>query len=234
MNNRSAEKEKLDNLSLNGEPLYKALKSLEWVNRWLGNHRSTTKAIIKAYKKGRNPLRIIDLGCGGGDLMAVIAQSLQKKNIPFSITGIDANRNTLEYAAKKCAQFKEINFQQADILFPGFRLNECDVLITSHFIYHFSEKELAGFISNNLSAVTTCFICSELERSRLAYILFKCSSFFLALSKLAKQGGLLAIKRSFTKKEWLSVLNQAGVSAFRLRRIPLFRLQAIIYPGNKS
>lgn len=233
MNNRSAEKEKLDNLSLNGEPLHKALKSLAWVNRWLGNHSSTIKAIHNICKKENKPLKIIDLGCGGGDLILAVAKFLQKKGIAFSIIGIDGNSNTIEYAAEKCSGFPEISFQQADILAPEFKLNECDILMSSHFVYHFSEKELADFINKNLSATTVCFIFSELERSRLAYLLFKYFSFFMPLSRLAKQDGLRAIKRSFTKKEWLSVLNQAGVSVFSLRRIIFFRLQVIIYPGKK-
>ena len=230
MKTRSASSEKLDNLSLNGEPLHKALKSLEWVNRWFGNHRSTVKAIINVYNKEKKELRIIDLGCGGGDLIVCVAQSLRKIGAKFAITGIDGNNNTLKYAAEKCAGFPEVSFQQADILNPDFKLEHCDVLMTSHFIYHFSEKELSVFINKNLPGIKIAFICSELERSRLAYFLFKLGSFFLPLSKLAKQDGLLAIKRSLTKKEWLSVLKQANISAFSLRKVLLFRLQLIIPP----
>ena len=96
-----------------------------------------------------------------------------------------------------------------------------------------AEKKLAGFINKNLSATTVCFVFRELERNRLPYLLFKYFSFFMPLSQLTKQDGLLAIRRSLTKKECLSVLNLAGVSVFHLRRITFFRLQAIIYPGKK-
>ena len=233
MKTRSEVAEKLDNLSLSGERLHKALKSLEWVNKWLGNHPSTVKAILNVYNKVKVPLKIIDLGCGGGDLILRVAQSLKTAGAKFSITGIDGNCNTLEYAAEKCAGFPEIKFRQADILNPDFNLEECDILITSHFIYHFSEKELIRFIGKVLPVINRAFICSELERSRIASFLFKISSFFLPLSKLARQDGLLAISRSFTKKEWLSILNRATLSTFNLKRIPLFRLQIIIFPSNR-
>ena len=67
MNIRSSENEKLDDLTLHGEPLHKALQSLEWVNRWFGNHRSVVKAILRVTGKEKKTWHIIDLGGGGGD-----------------------------------------------------------------------------------------------------------------------------------------------------------------------
>ena len=76
---RFSEKEKIDNLNLQGEPLHKALKSLEWVNRLFGNNRPVIKAIHSIYKKEERPLHVIDLGCGGGNLALAVAKSLQKQ-----------------------------------------------------------------------------------------------------------------------------------------------------------
>lgn len=233
MRTRSDKKEQLDNLSLHGEPLHKALKSLGWINKWFGNHRSTVKSILNVYYKEQKPLKIIDLGCGGGDLIFAIAKALRKKDIRFSIIGIDGNKSSLQYAGEKCAGFGEITFQQEDILSPVFTPAACDILITSHFIYHFRETELVRFINNKLTNVSTAFICSELERSRFALFLFKVTSFLLPISKLAKQDGQLAIKRSLTKKEWLSLLLQTNIENFRLRRVPLFRIQLIVLLNNK-
>jgi 2-polyprenyl-3-methyl-5-hydroxy-6-metoxy-1,4-benzoquinol methylase len=233
MKTRSDKQEQLDNLSLQGEPLHKALKSLGWINKWFGNHRSTVKSILNVYDNEKKPLTIIDLGCGGGDLILVIAKALRKKGVQFSIVGIDGNNSSLQYAGEKCAGFGEITFQQADILHPAFKPAPCDILITSHFIYHFPEAALIEFMNNKLTNVATAFICSELERSDLALFLFKLTSFLLPISKLAKQDGQLAIKRSFTKKEWLSVLKQTNIENFRLRRIPLFRIQLVVFRDNK-
>jgi 2-polyprenyl-3-methyl-5-hydroxy-6-metoxy-1,4-benzoquinol methylase len=224
MKNRSAEKEKLDDLSLDGEPLHKALQSLAWINRWFGNHRSVVKAITNIDKKEIKTLGIIDLGCGGGDLILAVAKALQKKDIRFIITGIDGNVNTLAYAQKKCAGFPEINFLQADILHPDFSLQPCDILISSHFMYHFAGDVLVDFLRNNIGVISTVFIISELKRSRLAMFLFKISSIMLPISNIAKEDGLMAIKRSFTKKEWISILQQAGIVSYNLQSVPLFRI----------
>lgn len=233
MKSRLTEPEQLDDLSLQGEPLYKALQSLAWINRWFGNHRSVIKAIHAINKKQEKPLRIIDLGCGGGDLVLAVARSLQRHTIEFSITGIDGNANSLAYARNKCAAFDEINFVQADILSDQFCIQPCDILISSHFIYHFPEEKLARFLKTNISSVSTAIIFSELERNRLALRLFKFSSFLLPISKLAKKDGLLAIKRSFIKKEWVSIMQQAGISTYRLQTVPLFRILLTIFQQKK-
>jgi 2-polyprenyl-3-methyl-5-hydroxy-6-metoxy-1,4-benzoquinol methylase len=221
---RSSEKEKLDDLNLHGEPLHKALQSLEWVNRWFGNHRSVVKAILSIYEKEEKPLRIIDLGCGGGDLALAVAKSLQQHKIEFTITGIDGNANTLAYAQKNCEAFHEINFLQADILSNQFSIQPCDILISSHFMYHFTADALVYFLKNNLPVISTAVVFSELKRNRFAMRLFKMSSFMLPISKLAKEDGLLAIKRSFSEKEWLAILQQAGIDTYRLQNVPLFRI----------
>lgn len=233
MKSRLTGSEQLDDLSLQGEPLHKALQSLAWINRWFGNNRSVIKAIHAIIKKQEKPLRIVDLGCGGGDLVLAVARSLHQHTIEFSITGIDGNANSLAYARKQCASFAELNFVQADILSDDFCIQPCDILISSHFIYHFPEEKLARFLKSNISAVSSAIIFSELERNRFALRLFKFSSLLLPISKLAKEDGLLAIQRSFTKKEWVSIMQQAGISTYRLQVVPLFRILLTIFPEKK-
>jgi 2-polyprenyl-3-methyl-5-hydroxy-6-metoxy-1,4-benzoquinol methylase len=226
---RSAEKEKLDNLYLHGEDLHKALQSLAWINRWFGNHRAVIRAIHRVYNKEKKMLHIVDLGCGGGDLALAVAKSLRKHKIKCSITGIDGNAHTLAYAQKKCRGFPEINFLLDDILDKEFSIQSCDMLISSHFMYHFNEAVLIWFLRNNLSTISTAVIFSELKRNGFVMGLFKISSFLLPISNLAKEDGLLAIKRSFTKKEWLSIMQETGIGSYRIQNEPIFRILLTIF-----
>lgn len=233
MKNRMICNEQLDDLELKGQPLELALHSLAWINKWLGNNRSVIKAILAFYQKQDRPLRIIDLGCGGGDLIAAIAKSLQQHKIEFTITGIDGNENSLQFAQKKNSGFDHIDFMQADILHEDFQIPPCDILVSSHFIYHFSEEQLADFLRKNAPLISTAIIISELCRNRLAIFLFKFGSFLLPISKLAKEDGLLAIKRSFNRNEWLIVLKKAQINRYRLQSVPLFRILLTILTREK-
>lgn len=233
MKSRSLEKEKLDDLELGGKTLHQALKSLGWINRWMGNHQAVIKAIHRVYTPEKKTLHIVDLGCGGGDLALAVAKSLRKQKIRCRITGIDGNANSLVYAQRNCRGFGEIDFLLEDILDEEFSLLPCDMLISSHFIYHFSDEALTGFLKNNLSAVSTAIIFSELKRSRIALLLFNYLGFLLPISKLARSDGKLAIKRSFTKKEWISIMQEAGIGSFKIENEPLFRMLLTIFTIRK-
>lgn len=234
MKERSTSKEQLDDLDMQGEELHKALRSLSWINRWFGNNRSSVKAILAVHQKQKAPLHIIDLGCGSGDVSLAIAGALKDKGTPFSITAIDGNENILAYAREACRRIPEIKFVRSDILAPAYRIAPCDILFSSHFIYHFSEDTLAAFIQRNRSLVSTAFIFSELERSRWGLMLFKFFSFLLPISKMARMDGQLAIRRAFSKKEWITILLKAGITCFTIKRAPLFRLQLIIFPHKNN
>lgn len=230
---RSSEKERLDDLNLDGETLHQALQSLGWINRWFGNHRSVIKAIHAVQKNEKKLLRIIDLGCGGGDLALAVAKSLRRHKIEFTLTGIDGNANTIAYAQHKCAAYSEIIFLQADIMNKDFCIPPCDILISSHFMYHFTSDALVDLLKSNVSDISTAFIFSELKRNQFAMWLFKYSHFMLPISRLAKADGLLAIQRSFAEKEWLAILQQAGIGTYRLQSVPLFRILLTGFTNSK-
>ena len=128
--------EKLDNLESTGKNLTQTLDGLSKINRWLGNTKHTLKAVRKEFEK-YDIKTIVDLGCGGGDNLIAIAHWLSKHHKKVQLIGIDGNQNVLDYAQKK-SKF-QIEFQQADLLHPNFVLPECDLLISSHFIYHFNK-----------------------------------------------------------------------------------------------
>lgn len=232
MKARSTQTEQLDNLSLEGEELDQALKSLAWINRRFGAHRTIIRSVLKIMRTHpeKKHFHIVDLGCGGGDVMRELARELQKKGRAFSITGIDGNANALKYAQRQNIAFPSINYRQADVLSANFDLKTCDILISSHFLYHFQSEDLIRFLQKNLPKVRLAFVNSGLERNRLAFCLFKGFAFALPISRMAKEDGLLAIRRAFTKKELEGVLAKIPDLDYELKRRLLFRLETTIYP----
>ena len=62
LTNRSHVQEDLDNLELQGKELKNTLNELSKINRWLGNTKSTLKAVQEQFKKNEIKI-IVDLGC---------------------------------------------------------------------------------------------------------------------------------------------------------------------------
>lgn len=222
---RDTRSEQIDNLSLNGKQLHLTLKSLAWINQYFGNRQNIIQPVLNVIRE--NPqikhFHIVDLACGGGDMLLILAGTLASRGISFSMTGIDGNEYSLKYAQEKSGAYPTIHYLQADILNPEFRIPACDILISSHFIYHYSATALINFFESNMPLVRLVFINSGLERNVWASRLFHWFGFLLPINAIAKKDGLIAIRRAFTKIELLTILEQTSYK-YTVNRVALFRL----------
>ncbi len=218
--------EQLDNLSLSGKDLDKTLSSLQLINIIFGNRKNLEKTLVNYLKQRPNTkkMHILDLGCGGGDCINYLSKRLKKHHPKINFTGIDGNQESTAYASRKNQDLGLINFVTADILDPDFMLPDCDVLISSHFIYHFSDQELVMFLKKLKSKNIKHIIFSELYRNRIAYFLFKYVSFILPISDIAKKDGLIAIQRAFSISELKKNIQKSDVTNFQIQKKPFFRM----------
>ncbi|WP_394748696.1 methyltransferase domain-containing protein [Spongiimicrobium salis] len=223
---RSHKKEQLDNLELSGNSLHETLKSLKWINSLFGNHRQLGNAVLSYAKNNGNgrPITIVDLGCGGGDCILAIAKKLEKNTISATYIGIDGNAQSIAHAKAHNLRPEHIQYITADILNEGFKLPACDLVISSHFMYHFKDDLLVSFLKKIASEGKRMFFFSELYRSRLAYYLFKISHLILPISNMAKRDGLLAIQRAFTIQEMQTILEQSALKQYAVKKKPWFRM----------
>jgi 2-polyprenyl-3-methyl-5-hydroxy-6-metoxy-1,4-benzoquinol methylase len=229
---RSSEKEQMDNFELSGVDLNKTLYRLSTINKYLGNTSSILKAVKKEVLKANKPLKIIDLGCGGGDNLRAIAKWCQTKHYAVELLGIDGNTHILKYARQLNRQNTAINYLEADILDTAFVLPTCDILISSHFMYHFSDTEIVDFFKKSKKSISTQIIFSELQRNSIAYSLFKIGAIFLPFSSIVKQDGLAAIRRAFTKTELIYILEQAEFIRYKISWKWAFRFLVLISIKN--
>jgi len=211
---RSRETEQMDNLDLSGKALHDTLDGLSTINKYLGNTNAIFFAVKAEIKDYDVPLQIVDLGCGGGDNLRAIADWCAQNDHPVSLIGIDGNSNILQHAEAKNNTSCQVNYIQADILASDFQLPLCDLLISSHFMYHFSDEEFVEFLKRVKSQVRLKMFFSELQRSSFAYSLFKSGATLLPFSKMVKEDGLKAIRRSFRRKELEYIIEKAEISTY--------------------
>ncbi|WP_025741200.1 methyltransferase domain-containing protein [Aquimarina pacifica] len=232
---RSHQAEQLDNLSLSGKVLQQTLLSLRHINLFLGNHRQLSSAVIKfcLTRFPQKKISIIDIGCGGGDSLFYISKKLKARNINASLMGIDGNPQSIAYAQQNNPDPSNIAFRTADILASDFNLPICDVVISSHFIYHFNDQQLCDFLKKLQTKTVKHIIFSELYRSAIAYYIFKLVSTVLPISEMAKKDGLIAIRRAFTRKELLTIIKGSEIEKYTVIKKPFFRMIAQIYICNE-
>lgn len=204
MKERSTEKEWMDDLTLDSPMLVKTLDEIAMMNRLLGGHRAVINGIDEILEHLKvpidSPLNIIDAGCGKGDCLHAIYKKFKGERA-LRLTGIDASAKTIAHARSTFGN-EEIKFVQ-EYVNPRFvAALETDILIFSLFLHHFSDEEITAILQAVDPTKVKAILISDLQRSRIPMILYKFAGLILNLNPMARNDGMISIKKGFTKSEW--------------------------------
>jgi 2-polyprenyl-3-methyl-5-hydroxy-6-metoxy-1,4-benzoquinol methylase len=229
---RSEEEEIIDDFSMAGEDVIKTFKTIERVNTLLGGNQvlvSGVRHLVSQISDGAKPLHLYDLGCGSGDGLRAIARWARKKSIPLQLTGIDANEFIVQYAREKAAKYPEIRFVQQDIFDSKCSLEKADLVTFNLCLHHFTEEEQAVLISKCLSDGVKGILINDLHRHWLAYYAFWGFSLLTRAHKIAREDGLLSIKKGFKKNELYMLGAKAGFRQASIRWRWAFRYEMSLF-----
>lgn len=211
---RSSETELMDDFSMEGELLRDTLDKLGSINKWLGGNKITIDGVEKLLEnqpKGKQ-YTIIDLGCGHGDTLRLIADFGRKKGYKLKLGGIDANKDAIAYANKLSADYPELSFSHEDIFSESFQKMNFDIALSTLFLHHFSEKEITNLLTILLNKATLGIVVNDLQRSEVAYGLFRFLGLFIS-NHMIVQDGLTSILRSFKRKDLENFSNQLNLKS---------------------
>ncbi|MFD3001347.1 methyltransferase domain-containing protein [Pontibacter toksunensis] len=226
---RSNEPELMDDLALSGEDLRRNLDELEVINHWLGGHKVVLDALDKLVVEHKSkPLRIADIGCGGGDTLKNIARWARRKKISVELTGVDANGFMVQYARQRCSDFKEIQVVQHNVFSEVFAQQPYDVIVCSLFCHHFTDAQLVQLFRQFYQQAQLGVIINDLHRHWFAYYSIKYITTAFSGSYLVKNDAPLSVWRAFKRGELRKLVEQAGVTNYKLRWMWAFRWQLIL------
>jgi len=208
------------------------MQELEIINKYLGGHNSTIKGIRslldspEKQEYGIDSLIICEIGCGGGDNLKAIQKWLTSKGIPAKFTGIDINGECIAYAKDNC---KTIN---AEWITSDYRLvnltQKPDIIFSSLFCHHFTEKELAEQFAWMKNNSRLGFFINDLHRHPLAYYSISMLTKLFSKSWLVKNDAPLSVLRGFKKKELGSINMQCSLAHARLQWHWAFRWLMVV------
>jgi SAM-dependent methyltransferase len=227
---RASGPELMDDLTLASDALRQNLDELETINTWLGGYAPVLNALARLrprFLSGR-PVRVADLGSGGGDTLRHIARWAHKNAVPVELMGIDANPFMLEYAGAKSQPYPEISYQQFDIFSPQFQAQSYDVITCSLFCHHFTDDELVPLLRQWQQQAQVAVVINDLHRHWLAYYSIKWLTRLLGGSYLVQHDAPLSVARGFRRQDWVRLLARAGVERYKVRWRWAFRWQVII------
>lgn len=220
----------MDDLTLATDALRQNLDELEAINTWLGGYAPVTHGLglLRPAWPPDRPLRLADVGCGGGDTLRVVAAWARRQGLAIELTGIDANAFMIDYARRKCAAWPEITFQQLDIFADPFRQQTFDVVTCSLFCHHFPEEDLAGLLRQLTGQARLGVVINDLHRHPLAYYSIRWLTRLLGGSYLVQHDAPLSVARAFRRPELVALCARAGVVVRRLRWRWAFRWELVL------
>ncbi|WP_405397177.1 methyltransferase domain-containing protein [Maribacter sp. Asnod2-G09] len=201
---RSSEVEIMDTFSGTTNELETILQDINRVNRLLGGYGITLDAVFKLLEKNKQEsYTILDMGCAEGTMLRKLALAARKKNIKLKLIGVDFNEQGLQLAQQYSSDYPEISYLNTDILKTDFSEWNVDVVMTTLTLHHFTDEGVVEFVNRFVEIANLGVVINDLERSPVAYYLFKVFSLFFIKTEIAKKDGLLSIRRAFIKKELL-------------------------------
>ena len=228
--NRSTTPELMDDPSLPEADLHLALKDLATVNKYLGGNHITITALedlISAHPE-KKKWKVVDVGCGDGEVLRHIAKHFKNSAVDISFYGVDINDKSIDSAREKSKDFDNLTFSRQNILTIDETTFECDVIICTLTMHHFSDEQLLVFMEKFKKLASIGIIVNDLQRSKIAYRLFQLFSGIFMKSKIAKYDGRVSIARSFRRKELETYSKQLALDDYSIQWKWAFRYLWVI------
>jgi 2-polyprenyl-3-methyl-5-hydroxy-6-metoxy-1,4-benzoquinol methylase len=229
---RSLLPEKMDDPAVAENEVVQALKELETINRFLGGYNVVLNALRQIEKTGQ-VLSIMDLGCGGGDTLRVIAGRFKQKKQKIMLTGIDWNPVMTRYAALNSEKCAGVSYKTMSIWDDALLAEKAEVTMNSLFCHHFDDAALVLLIRRMQSLCTRYTLINDIHRHWLAYYSIKWITAVFSKTFLVRYDAPLSVARSLTKKEWQLILEKAGIKHYTIKWMWAWRWQ-IIVPKNDN
>jgi 2-polyprenyl-3-methyl-5-hydroxy-6-metoxy-1,4-benzoquinol methylase len=198
---RSLEVEWLDDMTVNRDSLQQNLRQLELLNRFLGGHHSLIRGFKRALRFMPNRrLRLVDVGCGGGDGLRLLDQWCAVHRVPVELIGLDLNPAVLETARSWSKSHPGIRYVEGDAFGGTLAALTPDITTATLFCHHFPSTSLTAHLSTLLDA-SQSLVISDLHRHPISHAAFRSLAKLARLSPMTRHDGAVSIRRGFNRQE---------------------------------
>ena len=231
---RSNEKELIDDLELDNDALRQNLEELAVINKYLGGNQVTVSGISRLILNSHllptqnSQLTIADLGCGGGDMLMVMADWAEKKGINAQFIGIDANDFMIDFGTKRTAQYPNISYLHQDIYAEEFKEKSFDIVTMTLFCHHFSDESLITIFKQLKKQTRIGIVINDIHRHWFAYYSIAWITKLFLKSYLVKNDAKLSVWRAFVREDLEKIIQKSGFTKYSIRWKWAFRWEVVL------
>lgn len=216
-------RELMDSPTCDARRLRRTLRRFSVINQAVSKWGTVYRSLLRGtLAKLDRPARVLDIGCGGGDVLRHLMHLAKRDGFLVSGLGIDPNSVAIE-VANEAAHVSGLEFREAtsgEIVREG---RHFDIVISNHLLHHLDRFELDSLISTSTQLANHLSVHSDIARSRGAYSAFATLAGPLAPGTFIYTDGLRSIRRSYTRNE----LEAALTNEWRVAQVGAFRLIAV-------
>ena len=169
------------------------------------------------------PLRVLDVGSGGGDMLRRIARWGARRGQALDLTGLDLHPHSTLAARAATPGALPIRYLTGDVfaLDPEARF---DLVVSSLFTHHLADPDVVRFLRFMEARAGLGWFVNDLHRHPLALRSFQALSAAMRWHRFVRHDGAVSVRRAFAVAEWRRLLAEAGVEGARVRWFMPFRL----------
>lgn len=187
------------------------LRDLEKVNQTVLAYRPTLRW-LRHFEGAAGPLHIVDVGCGGGDMLRRIERWARRRKLHVRLTGIDLNPHCARAAREFTGPASCIDWITSDA-FSWQPAQPVDLIISSIFTHHLRDEEIVRFLEWMERTAARGWFINDLSRGRISYYGFKLLARAMRWHRFVQHDGPVSILRSFTTADWRGYLHEAGLAS---------------------
>jgi SAM-dependent methyltransferase len=207
-----------------------SLGNIARANRWFGGAHAVRYGLARvlAGAPRTDPLLLLDLGTGAGDLPRDAVGWARRRGWRLVPVGLERSRVAAGLArAAGCA------CAVADAGAAPFRDKSVDVVLVSQVLHHLTPGSAVRLLRDCDRLARVGVVVADLRRARLAATLFRLGGRLLGFDPVTLEDGVTSIRRGYSGAELLALLRAAGVAG-RVARRPGYRLVATwrVAPGE--
>ena len=179
-----------------------------------------------ASRQPGQPLRVLDLACGGGDTVIDLALLAGRSNVPLIVEGCDISASAVAIARTNAERRgATARFFQADALVDplpfgpdGAAPAGYDVVVTSLFLHHLGDHDAEVVLALMARRARQLVLVNDLIRSPLGYALAWAGTRLLSRSWIVHTDGPLSVQGAFQLAEVAAMADRAGLAGARIQR----------------
>jgi SAM-dependent methyltransferase len=200
------------------EELRACLHDIARVNSLTFSHRPTLiwlNQLVEAMPASAAPLRIVDVGCGYGDMLRRIDIWAARRKIPVALTGIDLNPDAIRAAREATAPTQRIEWLVGDAL-SDHPTGDTDVVLSTLMTHHLPNPEIVRFLRWMEQTAQRGWFINDLHRQPVPYHLFRLWARFSNWHAFVRHDGPVSIRRSFVSEDWENLCAAAEIPLERV------------------